>query len=162
MNGIGLMISSSTSSLLLYKKVMNFLYWFCILLLCWIGLSDLRISWWSLQDLLSIRSHHLKIRICWLPLLFVSHFFFPLAFLTLVKILNTLLNKSRVNTLVSFLILEEMPLVFTTECDDGCRIVLYSLYCVEIWSLYTWFRDFIRKGCWILSKVFPPSSVIIM
>jgi hypothetical protein len=41
-----------------------------------------------------------------------------------------------VDTLISFLILEEMDSIFSIKCFVGYRFVIYSLYNVEIHSSY--------------------------
>ena len=58
--------------------------------------------------------------------------------------------------IVLFLILEGMRLVFNTENNVCCGFVLYSLYCVEISSLYAQFLKrffFFFNHKWVLKFV---------
>jgi hypothetical protein len=53
------------------EKLLIFVYWFHIQILCWSCLLYLGVSWWSFLGLLGIRWCHLQIGIIWLlPFLF--------------------------------------------------------------------------------------------
>ena len=63
---------------------------------------------------------------------------------------------ARMGIIVLFLILEGMRLVFNTENNVCCGFVLYSLYCVEISSLYAQFLKrffFFFNHKWVLKFV---------
>ena len=69
----------------------------------------------------------------------------------------------RVDILVSFLILEEMLSVLRTENDVCCGFVIYGLYYVEIYSLYTHFDEsFYYEWMLNLSNAFSASIEMIM
>ena len=54
-------------------------------------------------------------------------------------------------------------LQFPPPDDVRCRFVIYGLSYVEVCFLYAHFLEsFIINGCWILSKTFSPSIVMIM
>ena len=52
----------SFSDCLYIGRLLGFVCYYCILLLCWKYLSAVNISWWSLYGLLCMRSYHLQIR----------------------------------------------------------------------------------------------------
>ena len=68
----------------------------------------------------------------------------------------------KVDTFLLFLILGEYFQFFTIENNVCCRLIIYSLYYVEIGSsMPIFWRVLIINGCWILSKAFSASIEII-
>ena len=59
----------------------------------------------------------------------------------------TYFSSLRVDILVFFLILEEMLSAFTIEYDVSCKFVIYSLYYIEVYSLYAHFLDGFYHKC---------------
>ena len=75
---------------------------------------------------------------------------------------NTILNKvERVGILVLFLILEEMLSVHQQRMNVGCRLVIFRLYFVKVLSIHTLLRIFVIYECWLLSKFFSASEMIL-
>jgi hypothetical protein len=66
----------------------------------------------------------------------------------------------RVNTFVLFLTLEEMVLFssFSTKLDIGFSYMVFIML-RHIPYIPSFFRAFIRKGCWFLLKTFFPLSI---
>ena len=105
--------SFSDSSFLVWKNALISEYWLCILLVCWIHLFSLLVFWWSLYSFLCKLSCHLQIMIALLPLFQFGCLLFLLVWsLSLGLLVLCWVRVVKVDTLVLFLILREMILVF--------------------------------------------------
>jgi hypothetical protein len=112
----------------------------------------------EILDLYGIVSYHLQIGTIW----FLPSLFDYLVFISSVLLL-WLKNFSTVDTLASFLNLEEKVLVFShlVWCWlKVCHIAFIMLRNVP--SIPSFFRAFIMKGCWILSETFSASIDMLM
>jgi hypothetical protein len=138
------------------EKLLIFVSWFCILLLCWSCLWCLGVSWWSFLDLLSIRPCHLWLGIDWL-LVYLFVFFLSLL-PTLLLWLGILrlcwIRVERVGTLVSYLTFSFSPLSMTFAIGLSYIAFIMSRYIPSIPSVI---RALVLKWCWILSKALSAS-----
>jgi hypothetical protein len=103
-NGIVFLNCFLVYSLLIYRKITDFIYWFlypAILLKAFMMSRDF---WWNFKDISRTRSCHMQVGKIWLlPFLFEFHFISSSYLVALVRNYKTMFNKNgRLDTLVSF------------------------------------------------------------
>lgn len=109
------------------EKLLSFMGWFCVLILCWYCLSDARVSWWCLRVFkVSDRSVYEKGQFGFFSYLHL--FSFP----PLLTALTVYSDGSWVNSPVLFLILEGMASGFLTY-NASFDFVKKDLYGVEMY-----------------------------
>ena len=131
-NDIVFLISLSASLLLACRMQPISGYYFCLLLLCWIHLSDVVVCWWNLWGFPCIVSCHLQIKaVLLLPFQFRCLLFLLLVWLLWLRLPGLCwIWEVKADIPVLFLILRGTLVVFVLEYDAGSGFIICSLYYV--------------------------------